>query len=250
MTMRTQHGFSLIELLVAAAVFTFVVTSVTGLFATALNLQRRATGIQKIEENAQFALESIAREVRVSTVTSGDTSCTPIDPVATGDGGNYRVVVTGNGPGTAANVLLSDVLPAGLVWTVNPDRIYGTWPGPKQRGKPGSAQHAASCSVEKLAASLPAEAWHPLKLRDERGEAVLGDLVPRDPLRVALPRLVGERGQHLVDGRLRLREVLRLVDERLDLAVLLRSGRRRRCATPRRRSPARRTCPHTGCSGP
>lgn len=83
MTMRTQHGFSLIELLVAAAVFTFVVTSVTGLFATALNLQRRATGIQKIEENAQFALESIAREVRVSTVTSGDTSCTPIDPVAT-----------------------------------------------------------------------------------------------------------------------------------------------------------------------
>jgi SRSO17 transposase len=53
-----------------------------------------------------------------------------------------------------------------IVWTANPDRIYGTWPGPKQRGKPGSAQHAASCSVEQLAASLPVEAWRPLKLRE------------------------------------------------------------------------------------
>jgi len=78
-----QRGFSLIELLIAAAVFTYVVASISGLFVTAINIQRRATGIQKIEENAQFALESIAREVRVSTVTSGDTVCNPVDPVAT-----------------------------------------------------------------------------------------------------------------------------------------------------------------------
>ncbi|HTP56803.1 MAG TPA: prepilin-type N-terminal cleavage/methylation domain-containing protein [Candidatus Paceibacterota bacterium] len=78
-----QRGFSLIELLVAAAVFTYVVASIGGLFVTAINIQRRATGVQKIEENAQFALESIAREVRVSTVTSGDTDCNPVDPVAT-----------------------------------------------------------------------------------------------------------------------------------------------------------------------
>jgi prepilin-type N-terminal cleavage/methylation domain-containing protein len=78
-----QRGFSLVELLVAAAVFTYVVASVSGLFVTAINVQRRATGIQRIEENAQFALESIAREVRVSTVTSGDTNCSPMDPVAT-----------------------------------------------------------------------------------------------------------------------------------------------------------------------
>ena len=71
----TQRGFTLIELLVAAAVFTYVVTSVTALFATALDLQRRASAVQKIEENAQFALESIAREVRVSTVTPGTTGC-------------------------------------------------------------------------------------------------------------------------------------------------------------------------------
>jgi hypothetical protein len=30
-----------------------------------------------------FALESIAREVRVSIVTSGDTTCVPLDPIGT-----------------------------------------------------------------------------------------------------------------------------------------------------------------------
>lgn len=80
---RAQSGFSLIELLVAATIFTFVVSGVTGLFLQALNLQRRATGIQKIQENALYVLESIAREVRVSVITSGNTNCTPPDPVTT-----------------------------------------------------------------------------------------------------------------------------------------------------------------------
>jgi prepilin-type N-terminal cleavage/methylation domain-containing protein len=79
----TQRGFSLIELLVAATIFTFIVTGVTGLFLQALDLQRRATGIQKIQENALYVLESIAREVRVSLVTSGDTNCSPPDPITT-----------------------------------------------------------------------------------------------------------------------------------------------------------------------
>lgn len=80
---RAQRGFTLIELLVAATIFTFVVTGVTGLFLQALDLQRRATGVQKIQENALYVLESIAREVRVSLITSGDTNCTPPDPVTT-----------------------------------------------------------------------------------------------------------------------------------------------------------------------
>jgi prepilin-type N-terminal cleavage/methylation domain-containing protein len=80
---HSSSGFSLIEMLVAATVFSFIVTSVAGLFVQALDLQRRATGIQKIEENAQFVAESIAREVRVSRVTSGDTDCSPPDPLTT-----------------------------------------------------------------------------------------------------------------------------------------------------------------------
>lgn len=74
---KQDRGFSLIELLVAATIFSFIAAATTTLFVQALDLQRRATGIQKITENVQFALESIAREVRVSTILSGDTACDP-----------------------------------------------------------------------------------------------------------------------------------------------------------------------------
>lgn len=77
----SQSGFSLIELLVAATIFSFVVTGVTGLFMQALDMQRRASGIQKIQENAQYTLESVTREVRVSRVVSGNTGdCNPGNP--------------------------------------------------------------------------------------------------------------------------------------------------------------------------
>ncbi len=73
------EGFSLIELLVAATIFTVVVTGVSGLFVQALDMQRRASGIQKIQDNALYALESITREVRVSVINSPDTigDCNP-----------------------------------------------------------------------------------------------------------------------------------------------------------------------------
>jgi Tfp pilus assembly protein PilW len=75
MNTSREQGFSLIELLVAATVFMFIVTGVSGLFIQALDIQRRASGIQKIEENSQFVMESIAREARVSTITSGNAPC-------------------------------------------------------------------------------------------------------------------------------------------------------------------------------
>jgi prepilin-type N-terminal cleavage/methylation domain-containing protein len=80
---NNRAGFSLVELLVAAAIFAFIMSGVAGLFIQALDIQRRASGIQKIEENAQFVFESIAREVRVSRITSGDTDCDPPDPGTT-----------------------------------------------------------------------------------------------------------------------------------------------------------------------
>lgn len=78
-----QSGFSLIELLVAALIFTFVVMGVSQLFSSALNIQRRASGFQRIQENALFVLESIARAVRVSAVTSGTDCGSGIDDADT-----------------------------------------------------------------------------------------------------------------------------------------------------------------------
>jgi len=73
---RAQRGFSLVELLVAASVFTFVVVGVSQLFTQAMDLQRRATGYQKIQENALFFMESVAREIRVSAI-QGSSGCSP-----------------------------------------------------------------------------------------------------------------------------------------------------------------------------
>jgi hypothetical protein len=70
-------------MLVAATIFSFIMTAVTGLFTSALDMQRRGIGIQKVEENTQFVLESIAREVRVSKIMSDDAQCPlggPIQP--------------------------------------------------------------------------------------------------------------------------------------------------------------------------
>jgi prepilin-type N-terminal cleavage/methylation domain-containing protein len=70
-----QSGFSLVELLVATTIFAVVVAGVSQLFTSALDIQRRAIGVQKIEENAQYVIESISREVRVSTVESANAPC-------------------------------------------------------------------------------------------------------------------------------------------------------------------------------
>lgn len=68
-------GFSIIEMLVAATVFSFLIIIVSGLYVRVLALQRRANGAARVQENTLFLIESIAREIRVSKVTSGDTDC-------------------------------------------------------------------------------------------------------------------------------------------------------------------------------
>ncbi len=53
-----------------------------------------------------------------------------------------------------------------VVWTVEPATLPGAFPGPKRRRKIGSYKYKEVQSVEAVAAGLPAEAWHPLLLRE------------------------------------------------------------------------------------
>ena len=53
-----------------------------------------------------------------------------------------------------------------LVWTVDPATLPGAWPGPKRRRRTGSYRYKEVRSVREVAAELPADAWHPLKLRE------------------------------------------------------------------------------------
>lgn len=53
-----------------------------------------------------------------------------------------------------------------VVWTVDPATLPGAFPGPKRRRKLGSYRYREVQSVVTVAANLPAEAWHPLVLRE------------------------------------------------------------------------------------
>jgi len=76
-------GFTLIELVVAAFVFSILTMVAGGSFVSALNLQRRALNIKKVEENGRFVLELMTRELRVANpVNTPNTSC-PTSPTNT-----------------------------------------------------------------------------------------------------------------------------------------------------------------------
>lgn len=70
-----NEGFTLVETIVAAALFMVIVTTITGIFIQVLGLQRRANGAARVQENALFVVETVAREIRVSTVVSPVSDC-------------------------------------------------------------------------------------------------------------------------------------------------------------------------------
>lgn len=54
----------------AMAVFVLVIMAIAGIFVSIVNAQRKAIAIQKIQEASRFMLESMAKEVRMSALTS------------------------------------------------------------------------------------------------------------------------------------------------------------------------------------
>lgn len=65
-----KKGFTLIELIVAVALFVIVISIVISLFTTGLMGYRKVMAIQNVQENGLFLLEFIAKEIRMSTVNS------------------------------------------------------------------------------------------------------------------------------------------------------------------------------------
>jgi len=69
------NGFTLIELMVSVFMFSILMIVVESAFVSSLDMQRRAFSIQQSEENANFMLESMAKEIRVSKVSGPDSDC-------------------------------------------------------------------------------------------------------------------------------------------------------------------------------
>jgi len=59
-----ESGLTLIELIVAIGIFGLVIIMVFGIFSLAIVSQRRIIALRNVEDNARFALESMAREIR------------------------------------------------------------------------------------------------------------------------------------------------------------------------------------------
>ena len=58
------------ELIIAVAIFSVVITITIGCFSMAIRAQKRVILLQNVQENAQFILEFIAKEIRMSVINT------------------------------------------------------------------------------------------------------------------------------------------------------------------------------------
>jgi prepilin-type N-terminal cleavage/methylation domain-containing protein len=70
--MNNKHGFTLVEMLVAIAIFSIVVAIGVGGFVHALRTQREISALIATETNASTALEQMAREIRTGELFCAD----------------------------------------------------------------------------------------------------------------------------------------------------------------------------------
>ncbi len=61
-----RHGFTLIEMMVAVAVFTLMVTAGSGLFVSGLRAQRRALATQELLDQTSYISEYMSRAIRMA----------------------------------------------------------------------------------------------------------------------------------------------------------------------------------------
>jgi prepilin-type N-terminal cleavage/methylation domain-containing protein len=70
-----KKGFTLVELLVTAAIFSMIFSAVSGLFASALKAQRRSLASQELLAQTSYAMEYMSRQLRMAS-GQDPTSCT------------------------------------------------------------------------------------------------------------------------------------------------------------------------------
>lgn len=65
---KSEAGYSLIELMVAIGVFAVVVTILSGTFMISLRGQGKSATVQNIGDNMRYAMEVMAKEIRMGTI--------------------------------------------------------------------------------------------------------------------------------------------------------------------------------------
>ncbi|MBX4205128.1 MAG: prepilin-type N-terminal cleavage/methylation domain-containing protein [Candidatus Doudnabacteria bacterium] len=70
-----ENGFTLIEIVVAATLFAFVVTSLLGVYLSTLRLDSRTRAQRAVSDNARFIMEFMAKEVRNGHIDYTSSGC-------------------------------------------------------------------------------------------------------------------------------------------------------------------------------
>ncbi len=80
---HSEAGFTLVEMLVSVFIFSIVVIIVSDVFVSALNSQKAAYRVQQVEENVNYIVERMTKEIRVSELTGvepADSGVCPSNP--------------------------------------------------------------------------------------------------------------------------------------------------------------------------
>jgi type IV pilus assembly protein PilW len=83
---RRQRGFSLVEILVALTISVFLISGVVQLFISSRQTYRYHNALSRIEENGRFALEVMARDIRMA----GHYGCLPAALITNPGAGAFR----------------------------------------------------------------------------------------------------------------------------------------------------------------
>ncbi|MBI5405195.1 MAG: prepilin-type N-terminal cleavage/methylation domain-containing protein [Candidatus Kerfeldbacteria bacterium] len=111
-----RRGFTLLEIVVAASLFSIVMLTATGLFVATTRTQKRVQSLTKVQGDARFIVESVAQSVRIdgidyTTMTPPSTALVYgvklITKNATGDRTFYRLYQNGTRPVIGACVRLA-----------------------------------------------------------------------------------------------------------------------------------------------
>jgi Tfp pilus assembly protein PilV len=69
---KKLKGLSLLEVMVSMGIFSMMMVAIAGIFGSSIQSSRANRNIQHDLENAQFTMNDIAKQLRTSTIVSGD----------------------------------------------------------------------------------------------------------------------------------------------------------------------------------
>ena len=101
MNQKTQKAYTLIEVLIAVAIFFTVIAGPTGLFVSSLKSQNRILSVREIIDNSSHVFEYMSRALRMARkelscdVRSEPETCACLD--TSGYGSNYEITRGGRG---------------------------------------------------------------------------------------------------------------------------------------------------------